>query len=183
MPMNFIGTTPDGELAAAVFSKDVLVQNLRANMLIGTDCMVRERFDIRLSKGYADIHSCNVRIRLAAWHRQKPTRTTVRAKRDTIVPPNSHAFIPVTHKTTTNQDYLFEPRTDQNLVSHAQMADNAMTHAMFANNATRDIRDSRNTILGHLHSMAADAEAWIVEAESIPDAEALAQAEQPRAEK
>lgn len=54
MQMNFIGKTPTGELAAAIFERKVLlVPNLKTNMLLGVDCMTPEKFDIRLSAGNA----------------------------------------------------------------------------------------------------------------------------------
>lgn len=88
LPFKFLGTTRENNRAYAAFECEVtIVDGLDANMLLGTDIMGPEKFDISLSTGPTAITSCqDIQLPMTVWKDQKPAQWTTRAKEETIIP-------------------------------------------------------------------------------------------------
>ena len=106
------GVLPDGTNAIGVLNRGArIVDNLRANMLIGMDILGPEEATIDLAKKVLQLGACNdlqapVRITPKGMRIQKQI---IRAKTTTTIPPHSSMMIPIIRKALPNRDFLFEP--------------------------------------------------------------------------
>ncbi|EAQ91761.1 hypothetical protein CHGG_03696 [Chaetomium globosum CBS 148.51] len=164
--LNFYGTLPSGSTAIASFTREVtIVDDLRANMLLGMDCMTPEKFDILLSDEAIVINSCGgIRIPITTKRHGKPIKSKVIAKHRISIPPQTLASIAVNHAVHVDdgQTLLFEPAT-LNVSVFAAVADCHMESAIVRNDTNRPITVHANQCVGHLVSMEPDCQAYLVD--------------------
>ncbi|RYC62820.1 hypothetical protein CHU98_g3380 [Xylaria longipes] len=160
LPMYFQGTDSTGRPAIAHFVREIaLVDDLRANALIGTDILQPEEFDILMSQHSAIINSCNVAIPMNTTRKGKAQKTLVRSSETQTVKPYSYMTIPVYHAAEDQgDDLLFEPAESRlsqvvghlmtmypDCIAYQVEKDKAATAAEFAIRRPARPRDTRNS--------------------------------------
>ena len=141
----------DGKPAIALIRCEVhLVENLKANFLIGNNILKSEKFRIDLKKNQVYIGSCGVTIPIDIQSRTTPMHKPIYLKRSTVVP--LHNVIPVqVHSLTgmlSDQDFMSE--SDKVKFSlYAHMVNFETEAILVKNNESRAITISRNFCLGY----------------------------------
>ena len=105
----------NGQQAAAAITRELhVVDELKANMLIGNDIITPEGMCLDFSKQQLLIGSCqNIRVPFSTVARQDPhVKRTIRARAGTVLAPNSVTRVPVTYhgQIPDDRDFLFEPQ-------------------------------------------------------------------------
>lgn len=156
MSLRFLGQHIDRRTpAVASFTRKVsIIDDLKANMLVGMDSMGPEGFDIINSKGYVNINSCRVRIPMKTRNRSRSIKVKVFATQYTIIPPRSTTYIPVKHHLHTDnaQDLMFDPALAQ-FSAYALLTDIHLAHIIVENGTNKPMIVPNKTFVGHLCSL------------------------------
>lgn len=150
----YLSGTKDGKPAKALIEREVhLVENLKANMIIGNDILGPEAIDILASSATAHIGSCGVTIPIAIKSRSSFQTRPVHATKTVVLPPHSEIQVPVhSIESLPDRDYLFEP-AEVNFSIYAHLL-NPSTKAIIArNDSDKPIKISRNFRLGKVVEM------------------------------
>lgn len=135
-PMFFPATNPsDGSKILACIRRELhIVENLRANVLIGNDIIVPEDISLCPSSKKAIIGSCgNVAIPIDAM-RTPFSASKVKSRIRTMVPPRSEVLVPVSTKMLpADRDLFFESTDQANVAFFAHIVDQKMTHILARN--------------------------------------------------
>jgi len=152
VPIHLAGTANQQDVEAVVTREAHLVDGLRAKMLVGMDIMGPEQIDIITSKKQAVIGSCEDTIIPIEVHPQsRPTKRTIHAKSNLVIPPHTEQAIPVHHiRHLPERDFLFEPGDSPNLALYAHMVDSSLSAIMARNETDQPIGIRHNQRLGHL---------------------------------
>lgn len=138
-----------------------VVDNLPANLLLGSDVMKPNGMDVLYSRDVMAVTPCQgIEIPISAYTRDnRRINRVVKAMGETIVPPRSVASIPITFKKgyLPNRDYLFQPNTKNRIEKYGDEG-GPFAHLVDANfdfiqayNATSAlISIEKNEKLGHL---------------------------------
>ena len=125
-----------------------IVDDLKANLLIGMDIMVPEKIDILASQAKADIGSCQTSVPIEVRTRGGRAVThPVHVRKSIIIPPRSEAQIPVHHVTLPDRDFFFEPEQSQ-LSLYAHLVNASMTAVLAKNDSDQAVKVPRNLRLG-----------------------------------
>lgn len=161
-----LGTNEFTPALAKVRMEVHLTNDLKANMLIGTDVLTPHKFLIDCASQSATIGACkNVKIAarsIVCPHAQ--LKRTVKSKDALTLPPNSVTSIPISYDGTlpADRDYLFEPELPETynlghtggIFSH--VVDSFMTFVQAKNATEATIVLPRHTRLGTVVDFAAD---------------------------
>lgn len=158
MDCYFPGTLDkDGAACIAKVPMEVhLTDDLKANMLIGTDVLTPHKFSLDCAAQIAIIGSCQ-NIKIAARSVAKPysqVRRVVKAKSAITLEPNSITNVPVSYHGTLpdDRDFLFEPELPINLGYQggvfAHVVDTAMTFVQAKNATSAPVVLPRHVRLG-----------------------------------
>ncbi|KAM3501403.1 hypothetical protein MY11210_009370 [Beauveria gryllotalpidicola] len=120
------GTQVDGTPAIANKVIDAtLVDDLKANMLLGIDTLGPLEADILISQRRAVIQECNAMV----------------AQKDTMIEPGHMALVPVHHhKAVHGVRYIFEPRSRPDATMFAAMMEADTDHVLFRNDSDKRIQ-------------------------------------------
>jgi len=154
VPIHLAGTVgPNQQEVEAIITREAhLVDGLKAKMLVGMDIMGPEQIDIITSKKQAIIGTCqNAVIPIEVRPRSSPTKRTIHAKSNIVIPPHTEQPIPVHHiRHLPERDFLFEPGDSPNLALYAHMVDSSLSAIMARNESDQPISIRHNQRLGHL---------------------------------
>lgn len=159
----------DGSPAVAKVPMEVhLTEDLKANMLIGTDVLTPYNFllDCDSQSQSATIASCQ-NLKISARSVVRPhsqTKRTVKAKSTITLPPNSVTNVPISYAGALpeDRDFLFEPELpasynlglDGGICAH--VVDSNMTFVQAKNSTEASVVLRRNARLGTVVEYAAD---------------------------
>ena len=151
IPLLLPGKSDIGEPVLAEIIVDVhLVDDLRANMLIGMDTMGPEGIDIITTKRHAYVTSCNTRIPLEIKRQGARVRRAVKAKNDVLVRPGEQIAIPVNyHAQLPERDLLFEP-DESELTLYAHIVDSSVDSILARNESSTPVSVTKKTRLGYI---------------------------------
>ena len=174
VPLYFQGTDSAGARVLAMTSpREIhIVDQLKANILIGMDIMVPEDIDIIVTRSIASIGSCKVEVPIEVKSVGKTVRLPVHAKQTTVVPPRSKARISVHHASLPDRDFLFEP-ADSLLSLYAHLVDSSVPAVLAENDTDVPITVPRNHRLGTVYDTDFD-NCYLVSQEDQADAISLA---------
>ena len=157
IPLLLPGKSDIGEPVLAEIIVDVhLVDDLRANMLIGMDTMGPEGIDIITTKRHAYVTSCNTRIPVDIKPRGARVRRAVKATNDVLVKPGEQVTIPVNyHAQLPERDLLFE--LDQSeLTLYAHVVDSSVDSILARNESSTPVSVTKKTRLGYITELPYD---------------------------
>ena len=127
-----------------------IVDNLKANVLIGIDIMVPKQIDIIASQSKANVGSYSISIPVEM--RAKAGRAIthlVYAKKSFIVPPHSQIQIPVYYTSLLDRDFIFKPdNISTNLTLYAHFVDSLISTILVKNNTDYAVQIPRNFRVG-----------------------------------
>ena len=154
--MDFYLPGKDGRVAN--FRREVhLVDNLKANLLVGVDIMVPEGIAIDPSKGIATIRSCDgIEIDISVRTRSKEVRKPVFTKEQTHVPAHTRKAIPIggargkTLDLPKDRDLLFEPDLAQDVSVFAHIVDYTAKVIYVQNDSNTEVVLPRNMRMGNV---------------------------------
>ena len=151
VPLLLPGKSDIGEPVLAEINVDVhLVDDLRANMLIGMDTMGPEGIDIITTKRHAYVTSCNMRIPVEIKPQGARIRRAVKAKNDVLVRPGEQITIPVNYRAQLpDRDLLFEPNESE-LTLYAHIVDASVDSILARNESSIPVSISKKTRLGYI---------------------------------
>jgi len=111
-----------------------------------------EQIDIITSKKQAIIGTCqNAVIPIEVRPQSNPTRRTIHAKSNMVIPPHTEQPIPVHHvRYLPERDFLFEPGDSPNLALFAHIVDSSFAAVMARNETDQPTGIRHNQRLGHL---------------------------------
>lgn len=124
-----------------------IVDDLKANVLIGMDIMVPEKIDILASQSKAMVGSCNMSVPIEVRTRGRPVSHPVHAKKAMIIPPHSQAQLAVHHASLPDRDYFFEPE-QLDLTLFAHFVDSSLSAILVRNDSDQHVKVPRNQRLG-----------------------------------
>lgn len=106
-----------------------LVDDLKANMLIGNDLIGPEGITIDVASKSAYISSCGLTVPVEVKTPRVVVHTPVHARKTVIVPPRSKMIVPVHHNSIpSDRDFLFEPdELNLSLYAHLVNAESRTT--------------------------------------------------------
>lgn len=148
-------TVQDEDVTVAVPCEAYVVNDLRANMLVGIDTLSMNRIDLMLASAqpHMRIRTCeNAEVTLRVKVKEGNQRLTVKpvfSKEHTIVPANGSIAVPVHFKGSLdkNLDYIFQPCYSRvNLSAH--IVDHQLDWIVAYNTTNRDWAIPRRTRLG-----------------------------------
>ena len=174
VPLYFQGTDSEGSKVLAMTSpREIhLVDQLKANILIGMDIMVPEDIDIIVTRSIASIGSCKVEVPIEVKSVGKTVRLPVHAKQTTVIPARSEGQIPVHHAALPDRDFLFEP-SDSLLSLYAHLVDSSVPAVLAKNDTDVAVTVPRNHRLGTVYDTDFD-NCYLVSQEDQADAINLA---------
>ena len=151
VPLLLPGRSDIGEPVLAEITVDVhLVDDLRANMLIGMDTIGPEGINIITTKRHAYVTSCSMRILVKIKPQGARVRRAVKAKNDVLVRPGEQITIPVNyHAQLPDRDLLFEP-DEFELTLYAHIIDASVDSILARNESSTPISISKKTRLGYI---------------------------------
>ena len=157
IPLLLPGKSDIGEPVLAEITVDVhLVNDLRANMLIGMDTMGPEGIDIITTKRHAYVTSCNMRIPVNIKPRGTRVRRAVKATNDVLVKPGEQVTIPVNyHAQLPERDLLFEPDQSE-LTLYAHIVDTSVDSILARNESSTPVSITKKTRLGFITELPYD---------------------------
>ena len=171
VPINLTGKDRKGNPAIARFRREVhLVEELKANFLVGTDILGPEQISIDLGKKEAHIGSCGVTIPIDIGSRNTTpaVQRVVHLRKTTMIPPHSILSVPIRCLgVPKDRDYIFEP-DDVNFSLYAHLVNSETSFIPVRNDTDKSLRIPRNFRLGHITEMDY-ANACHVEGEEVED--------------
>ena len=151
-----------------------IVDDLKANMLIGIDNLEPQGISIDFNSATAKIGACqNLTVPINIHARtQAHTKRTVKAKSAVTVPARSTIQVPVAYKATpSDRDFLFEPESNQDFGESggvfAHLIDSSMAFVQVHNATDKSIRIPRKARLGSIVEFEQEG-AYMVSPENAP---------------
>ena len=144
--------TKEGLSATSVLRREVhLVDNLKANMLLGNDIIGPERIILDVAKKIAHIGSTGASIPLDVRSPKSSVQRLVHLRKTTVIPPHAETAIPI-HNVglPASRDFLFEPDGDFDLGMYAHMVDASTTAILVRNDRDVPVKVPRNSRLGRI---------------------------------
>lgn len=135
-----------------------IVDNLRANMLLGNDVIVPEKMCLDPANQRMTIGSCQGMVtEITAVAKSTPVHRTIRAKGTVTIPAMSTASVPVSYQgdtLPTDRDFLFEPQYKGDLGFDggvfAHVVDSSISFVQLRNATDKPAQISRRTRLGNI---------------------------------
>ena len=151
VPLLLPGKSDIGEPVLAEVTVDVhLVDDLRANMLIGMDTIGPEEINIITTKRQAYVTSCNIRIPVEIKPQGARVRRAVKAKNDVLVGPGEQITIPVNYRAELpDRDLLFKPDKSE-LTLYAHIIDTSVNSILAKNESSTPVSVIKKTRLGYI---------------------------------
>ena len=152
VPIYIPATKDDGtEVLCRIMREIHLVDNLKANMLIGNDVIGPEQIVIDVSKGKAIIGSCGATANITSRQRGPYQRRAIHAKKALIVAPRANIMVPVaTPETLPERDFIFEPLPQRNLTLYAHLVDSHIAGILVKNETDQAVQIPKRLRLGML---------------------------------
>ena len=142
---------PGKEVTAITASREIhIVDDLKANILVGMDIMVPEQIDILASQSKASIGSCGTTVSIEMRARSgRAVSHPVHVKKSLVVPPHSQVQIPIHHHNGSlpDRNFFFEP-DELNLTLYAHLVDLSTIAILAKNDLDRAVQILRNFRLG-----------------------------------
>ena len=150
-PIHILGKAKNETTATAKLApREIhIVDNLRANILIGMDIMTPKGIDILASKRVAHITSCDIEAPIEVLSTGPPVRRVVSAKKAMVIPPQSIGIVAIHHLALPERDFLFE-LCDTKLSIYAGLVDNDISSVLVKNESEKAIKVPRNMRLGEI---------------------------------
>ena len=145
----------------AVIRREIhVVDDLKANILIGTDILVPEQINMLLSQRKAVIGSCqNVELDLNITTLPNQTNRLLLSNDQTIIPAYGSTIVQIKplHGLPTDQDLLFEPECKlADTYAYTSIVDHTLTIIEVRNDSDRAVTLPRHTPLGRIIEYEAD---------------------------
>ena len=170
------GELPDGSKAVAKMVMEAhLVDDLKANMLIGNDVLTAQKIKLDPGNGTMTIGSCqNLSTKIEVITKDNPGfKRTVRSKGTVVIPAMSTVSVPVTYRGTIpeDRDFLFEPQCKQDLGHdggvYAHVVDSSLSFVQLSNATNRPAQITRRTRLGSVIEFGEEG-CYLAEPEAAP---------------
>lgn len=147
-----------------------MVEDLRANLLIGNDIISPKSFVIDVKKRSILIESCRVTVPIDARQRGQFLTRRLLPSQKTVVPPHLEAMISlVPLALPDNRDFLFYPATQANLTLFTHLVDHETSKVLVRNNSNQTIQVLRRHRLDHIVNIAYE-NCFLTDAYSVRDA-------------
>ena len=155
----FVDGLVDGVARTACFSTEVhLVEDLKANMLIGNDTLVPQGISIDYDSKLIKFARCeNLVAPIDVVARSDPNaKRTIKAKNAIMIPPRMTMEVPVVNNGSipNDRDFLFEPECQQDLGVNggvfAHLVDSSFSFVQVYNATDLPIRLPRKSRLGSM---------------------------------
>ena len=153
-PIYILGKAKNGTIATGKLApREIhIVDNLRANILIGIDIITPKGIDILASKRVAYITSCDIKAPIKVLSTRPLVRRVVSAKKAIVIPPQSIGIVAIHHLTLLERDFLFE-LCDTKLSIYAGLVDNDISLVLVKNESKKAIKVPRNMRLGEIREV------------------------------
>ena len=150
-PIYILGKAKNGTIATAKLAprEIYIVDNLRANILIGIDIITPKGIDILTSKRVAYITSCDIKAPIKVLSTGPPVRRVVSAKKAIVISSQSIGIVAIHHLTLLERDFLFEP-CNTKLSIYTSLVDNDISSVLVKNESKKAIKVPRNMRLGEI---------------------------------
>lgn len=150
------GKLSSGKPATALFTRELhLVDDLRANILMGTDILTPEEMILDFGTQTLKIGSCGLTAGISTIRRDDPgVKNKVYSREKIIIEPGSTIDISIKSKTLPkDRDFLFEPNLKNvDLGPHggvyAHLVDSSLSFVRIKNNAPKKVIIPRHANLG-----------------------------------
>ena len=150
----YLPGSKDGKDVISLIQREVhLVDNLKANMLIGNDITGPEQFIIDMKAKQATIGSIGASIPIEVRSAKTSLQRLVHLKKTAIIPPHTEMAIPVHNvNLPASRDFLFEPE-DSELAMYAHLIDASTTAILVRNDKDIPVKIPRNYRLGRVSEL------------------------------
>ena len=145
----------DGKPVTSVLRREVhLVDNLKANMLIGNDVIGSEGIVIDPVKKQAFITSTGATIPVEVRSPKNNIQRPVHIRKTTVIPPHTEVAVPINGTSLPEtRDFLFEPADDVNFTLYAHLVDASTSAVIIRNDHAQPIQIPRNFRLGRISEL------------------------------
>ena len=145
------GKTDVGEPVVGEIMVDLhLVEDLKANILLGMDVVGPKEINVITSRKHLYIGSCGIRMPIEIRPRGTEVRRPIKAKQDVLIHPGQQVAIPIHYRATLpERDLLFKP-DDSELTLYAHIVDSSVESILARNDSEVPVTISRTTRLGHV---------------------------------
>ena len=155
---------PGKDGRTAYFQREVhLVENLKANLLMGIDIISPEQIHINTSREVAMVRLCdNIELALSIQTRSANVQRTVFSQKGTRIPAHTRKALPIHGAKGTSLslpqdcDLLFEPSVKQKVSVFAHIVNHCMEAIYVQNDSDSDVVLPRNTRIGNVVEYEAD---------------------------
>ena len=152
LPIYLPGKKQNEDVMAMISPREIhIVDQLKAQMLVGNDILQPEKIDILTSSSMALIGSCDVLVPIEL--KAKDSRSVnypIHAVSTIVVPPKTTSMIPIhSVQGLPDRDFFFEPE-NASLSLYAHLADSSMPAIIAKNDSNDAIKVPRNLRLGHI---------------------------------
>ena len=128
-----------------------LIDNLKANMLIGNDVLDPKDVVINPVKRQAFIISTEATIPVDIRSSKASIQRPVHIRKTTVISSQSEVAISIHHASLpASRDFLFEPADDINLTLYAHLVNTSTSAILVRNDRDQAIQISRNFRLGRI---------------------------------
>ncbi len=158
LSLYFPGKNNARQLVYAFLTCEIhLVEDLRANLLIGNNIMSSEGFVIDIKEKKALISSCKVTIPINARQRGQFLARKLLTNQEIVVPPNSKAKISLLPlHLPDDRNFLFHLATQLSLTLFTYIVDHRTSKVLVKNASNKSLHIFRRHKLGHLVNIAYD---------------------------
>lgn len=156
LSLYFPGKNSTGQLVYASLTCEIhLVEDLKANLLIGNDIMSLEGFVIDVKGKNALIGSCGVTVPIDARQREQFLTRKLLASQETVLSPQSEAMVLLVPMPLPDDcDFLFHPTTQANLTLFTHIVNHQTSKVLVRNASSETLYIPRRHKLGHLIDIA-----------------------------
>ena len=153
-PIYILGKAKNGTTATAKLApREIhIVDNLRANILIGMDIITPKGIDILASKRVAYITSCDIKAPIKVLSTGPLVRGVISAKKAIVIPSQSIGIVAIHHLTLLERDFLFELYNTK-LSIYTSLVDNDISSVLVKNESKKAIKVPRNMRLGEIREV------------------------------
>ncbi len=152
LSLYFLGKNNAGQLVYVSLTCEIhMVEDLRANLLIGNNIMFPKGFVIVVRRKKALIGSCEVTISIDARQWEQFLARKLLTSQETIVPSCLETMITLFHlPLLDNRDFLFYPATQPSLTLFTHIVDYQTLKVLVRNASNESFCISHRHKLGHL---------------------------------
>ena len=158
LPIYLPGKDKDGQdILACLTAEFHLVDNLRAQMLIGNDIIGPQGIIIDVSNQFATIFQCeSIQVPIEPRQRSQFVRRNIHAQEAMVVPPHSEVLVPVKipQDIPTDRDFIFEPKPQKSMSMYAYLVDSTFSSVLVKNSTDKSVQIPRKSKLGAIQEMA-----------------------------